>query len=132
MSDWHGCCNTTFREKGAFRVLSYSALRRPVSDFGGWRSRERECGYSLAFSVAPNAALSRPLYYDRRRLDHRLAEGRYVGAIALISLDERNIRLRPVRPAEIFSAASQFSGVELRCAPRLQICVPFIPKRPVS
>jgi hypothetical protein len=71
-------------EKGAFRVLSYSALRRAVSDFGGWRSRERACGYSLAFSIAPNAALSRPLYYDRRRLDHRLAKGRYVDTITLI------------------------------------------------
>jgi hypothetical protein len=86
MSDWHDCCNTRSREEGAFRVLCYSARRHLGGDFGCWRSGERQCGDSLAFSVAPNAALSRPLYYDRRRLDHRLAEGPYAGSCSLIFL----------------------------------------------
>jgi hypothetical protein len=86
MPDWHDWCNTIFREDGAFRVLCYSARQRAGGDFGCWRSRKRECGYSLAFSVAPTAALSRQLCYDRRRLDYRLAEGRYVDTITLISL----------------------------------------------
>src|SRR5438105_6275441 len=72
------------REDGAFTVPCYLARRRAGGDFGCWRSRERECGYSLAFSIAPNAPLSRPLYYDRRRLDHRLAKGRDVDTITLI------------------------------------------------
>src|SRR5205085_3263036 len=84
MSDWHDCCNTTSREDGAFKVLCYPVLRHAGGDFDCRRSRKRECGYSLAFSIAPNAALSRPLYYDRRRLDHCLAEGRYSGTITLI------------------------------------------------
>jgi hypothetical protein len=84
MPDWHDCCNTIFREDGAFRALCYSAGQRAGGDFGCWRSRKRECGYSLAFSVAPNAALSQQLCYDRRRLDYRLAEGRYVDTITLI------------------------------------------------
>jgi hypothetical protein len=74
----------TSREDSAFKVPCYSALQRAGVDFGCWRSRERECGYSLAFSIAPNAALSRPLYYDRRRLDHCLAKGRYIDTITLI------------------------------------------------
>src|SRR5437588_12871155 len=84
MSDWHDCCNTTSRDDGAFKVLCYPALRHAGGDFDCRCSRKRECGYSLAFSIAPNAALSRPLYYDRRRLDHRLAKGHCVDTITLI------------------------------------------------
>ena len=100
----------TSREDGAFTVPRYRARQRAGGDFGCWRSRERECGYSLALSIAPNAALSRPLYYDRRRLDRCLAEGRYAGACSLIFGGAQDaplcaVKLRPTR-------------------------VPFIPNRP--
>jgi hypothetical protein len=91
----------TSREDSAFKVPCYSALQRAGGDFGCWRSRERECGYSLAFSIAPNAALSQPLYYDRRRLKHRLAQSRYASAFSLIWRGAecacRRVKLRATR-----------------------------------
>ncbi len=106
MSDWHGCCNTTSRENAALKVLREPKSSLPRGNFGCRRSRECGCGYPLALSIAPDAALSRPLGYDQQQFDRSLAKGRYACALALIfSAVWRNTGLCPVRPTKIFSAA---------------------------